>query len=175
MKFVEFFIQNEGKEEVCIVRNWNIRNIMNTIMKLDPQVGHGVVSYYFHMMVGNREVIVTNKAIRVNQEIQTRGEVFLDDSDKADDLFDVFMDTKYDEYDDTTICVAHDGDNLIRFLCDEIDVDEFNPVAAFDAFQRQWDRYSQDTKKYLFYICMGPNAGRRIYMTPAEALNMKIY
>ena len=81
MKCVEFFIQNKDKDYFdCVKRNWNIRNIMNLIMTLNPQVGNGVISYYFRMVDGNKDVTVFNDAIRINEEIQTKGEAYLDDS-----------------------------------------------------------------------------------------------
>ena len=178
MKCVEFFIQNEGKDYLdCVKRNWNIRNIMSLIMTLNPQVGNGVISYYFRMVDGNKDVTVFNDAIRINEEIQTKGEAYLDDSNTADELFELLMDTQYEDYCGATICVTHDnnGENLIRFVCDEIAVNEFNPTVADEVIQSQWDRDLQDTRKYPFLICSGPNAGRYIRMTNAEAQSGRMF
>ena len=178
MKCVEFFVQNRNQPDlVCLSRNWNIRNIANTIMMLNRQLGNGVISYYFRMVDDNKVVTVFNDAIRINEEIQTKGEAYLDDSNTADELFELLMDTQYEDYCGATICVTHDnnGENLIRFVCDEIAVNEFNPTVADEVIQSQWDRDLQDTRKYPFLICSGPNAGRYIRMTNAEAQSGRIF
>lgn len=176
MNCVEFFVQNEGQENpVCFERNWNIRNIMSTIMMLDPQVGHGVVSYYFRMVVGYKVVTVSNRAIEVNEDVPSKGEVIIDETDSANDLFEVFMDTQYEDYEYAIISVLYDGDNIIRFICDEIDVDNWNPVVAEEVKTNQWVKELRDTRKYPFYICTGPKAGQTVYMTNAEALAGRIF
>lgn len=176
MKCVEFFVQNEGQENpACLGRNWNIHNIMNTIMMLNPQVGHGVVSYYLRMVVKCKVVTISSDAIKVNEDVESNGEVVFDDSDPADELFGLFMDTRYDDYYGTTVCVVHGDGDLIRFICDKIIVDEWNPAVADEVIQSQWDRDLQDTRKYPFLICSGPNAGRYIRMTNAEAQSGRIF
>ena len=174
MKCVEFFVQNEGQENpACLGRNWNIHNIMNTIMMLNSQVGHGVVSYYFRMVVDCKVVTISSDAIKVNEDVESNGEVLFDDSDSADELFGLFMDTRYDDYYDTTVCVVHGDGDLIRFISDKIVVDDWNPAVAEEVKINQWDRDLRDTRKYPILISSGPYAGRHVYMTMAESLRLK--
>ena len=176
MKCVEFFVQNEGQENpVCLGRNWNIRNIMNTIMVLNPQVGHGVVSYYFRMVDNCKVVTISNEAIRVNEDVETLGEATFNDSDTADDLFELLMDTQYEDYYGTTVCVVHGDGDLIRFICDKIVVDNWNPAVAEEVKMNQWDRDLRDTRKYPIHVWTGPKAGQIVYMTNAEFLAGRIF
>src|SRR5574344_1215936 len=106
MKCVEFFVQNRNQPDlVSFERNWNIRNIANTILTLNRQLGNGVTSYYLRMEKNGNKVIIHNDAIRINQEILTESvEDFFED-DPANDLFEAFTDAQYEDYLDTTICV----------------------------------------------------------------------
>ena len=175
MNCVEFFVQNEGQENpACLGRNWNIHNIMNTIMMLNPQIGHGVVSYYLRMVVKCKVVTISSDAIKVNEDVESNGEVLFDDSDSADELFELFMDTRYDDYYGTTVCVVHGDGDLIRFICDKIIVDDWNPAVAEEVKANQWDRDLRDTRKYPILISRGPYAGRHVYMTTAECQRLKI-
>ena len=99
MKCVEFFVQNRNQPDlVCLSRNWNIRNIANTIMMLNRQLGNGVTSYYLRMEKNGNNVIIPDDAIRINQEILTEFvEDFFDDG-SANDLFEAFMDAQYAGY-----------------------------------------------------------------------------
>lgn len=174
MKCVEFFVQNRNQPDlVSFERNWNIRNIANTILTLNQQLGNGVTSYYLRMEKNGNKVIIHNDAIRINQEILTESvEDFFEDG-SANELFEAFMDAQYEDYLDTTICV-HVGDNLIQFVSEHIAVNEFDPVADADKIQAQWVRDSNDKMRHRWYILRGPKAGHYILMTYAEAASGKI-
>lgn len=174
MKSVEFFVQNRNQPDlVSFERNWNIRNIANTILTLNRQLGNGVTSYYLRMEKNGNKVIISNDAIRINQKILTEYvEDFFED-DSANDLFGAFIEAQYEDYLDTTICV-HVGDNLIQFVSKHIAVNEFDPVADADKIQAQWVRDSNDKMRHRWYILRGPKAGHYILMTYAEAASGKI-
>lgn len=174
MKCVEFFVQNRNQPDlVSFERNWNIRNIANTILTLNRQLGNGVTSYYLRMEKNGNNVIITDDAIRVNQEILTEFvEDFFEDG-SANELFEAFMDAQYEDYLNTTICVYIDG-NQIQFVSKHIAVNEFNPVVDEDRIQAQWVRDLNDKTRHRWYILRGPKAGHYILMTFAEAASGKI-
>lgn len=166
---VEFFVQNEGQSDlVSFERNWNIRNIANTILNLNRQLGNGVTSYYFRMEKNGKDVIVYDDAIRINQEILTEYVEDLFEDDSANKLFSALMETQYEDYLDTTICV-YIGDNQIQFVSEHIDVNVYEPFKIENEMNDLRNYYSTHKTPLLWYIPCGPYAGHHALMTVDEA------
>ena len=174
MKCVEFFVQNEGQSDLaCFSRNWNIRNIMTTILNLNQQLRNGVTSYYFRMEKNGKNVIVYDDAIRINQEILTEYEKDLFEDDSANDLFSALMETQYEDYLDTTICV-YIGDNQIQFVSEHIDVNVYEPFRIENEMNDLRNYYSTHNTRLLWYLPCGPYAGHHALMTVDEAERAEI-
>ena len=170
---VEFFVQNEGQSDLAhFSRNWNIRNIMRAILNLNRQLRNGVTSYYFRMEKNGKNVIVYDDAIRINQEILTEFvEDFFED-DSANKLFRALMETQYEDYLDTTICVYisdNMGDNMIQFVSEHIDVNVYEPFKIENEMNDLRNYYSTHKTRLLWYLPCGPYAGHHALMTVDEA------
>lgn len=167
---VEFFVQNEGQSDLArFSRNWNIRNIMNAILNLNQQLGNGVISYYFRMESNGKNVIVYDDAIRINQEILTTYvEDFFED-DSANKLFRALMETQYEDYLDTTICVYFGKNQMIQFVSEHIDVNVYEPFKIENEMNDLRNYYSTHKTPLLWYIPCGPYAGHHALMTVDEA------
>lgn len=164
---VEFVVQNrDNPHPDCFSRNWNIPNIMKTIMNLNQQLGMGVISYSFCMERHGSEVTIPNDAISINPVTITEDADFLSEKCLADDLFEAFMDAKSANH--SSIYVFF-GDDLIQFISEHITVDVFDPLTRENEIIDQWINDSTNNTPVLWYIPNGPNAGHHALMTFDEA------
>lgn len=167
MKCVKFFVQNEGQSDLaCFSRNWNIPNIMKTILILNQQLGMGVISYSFCMERHGSKVTIPNDAISINPETIMEDAEFLNEKCSASDLFAAFTNAQSANH--SSIYVFF-GNDLIQFISKRITVDVFDPVTRENEITDQWINDSTNNTPVMWYIPNGPNAGHHALMTFDEA------